>query len=218
MTDFRKTRSSSSWLLRCHPRESAVCLASLAPALMVVTGAVAAVGFLTGQQSALVAWGVSTLALGVLSACLLLLVVPSSPLSPRFEGWLRSLELAAAPDPGSRLALSPESFGEVCARECSVCLGALAEPPCCTKDVELGDRAWCSSVLRLPCEHHFHGACAGGWLLRHASCPLCRCQVSGGLESCVVVVLEADGPRGAKRTSNKADDVTRAVDPGVHEL
>ena len=46
--------------------------------------------------------------------------------------------------------------------------------PVCLEDVEAGEM-----VRQLPaCRHLFHVECVDMWLHSHATCPLCRCQVS----------------------------------------
>lgn len=36
-----------------------------------------------------------------------------------------------------------------------------------------------TSVLSLPCGHQYHTGCVGVWLQAHASCPMCRSDISG---------------------------------------
>jgi hypothetical protein len=61
--------------------------------------------------------------------------------------------------------------------ECAICLDKL-----CNLDPELAQKPCKGSnlsgkgLLRLPCGHTFHGACAEGWFSRHDTCPLCRCK------------------------------------------
>ncbi|PAN04985.1 hypothetical protein PAHAL_1G106800 [Panicum hallii] len=52
--------------------------------------------------------------------------------------------------------------------------GRCALCPVCLEDVEAGEM-----VRQLPaCRHLFHVECIDMWLHSHATCPLCRCQVS----------------------------------------
>ena len=52
--------------------------------------------------------------------------------------------------------------------------GRCALCPVCLEDVEAGEM-----VRQLPaCRHLFHVECVDMWLHSHATCPLCRCQVS----------------------------------------
>ncbi|KAG0532566.1 hypothetical protein BDA96_04G118200 [Sorghum bicolor] len=65
---------------------------------------------------------------------------------------------------------------------CSVCL----------EDVEAGEM-----VRRLPaCGHLFHVGCIDMWLHSHATCPLCRCDVSPQQVGVKVAAAAADPPDG----------------------
>lgn len=58
---------------------------------------------------------------------------------------------------------------------CAICLeGLIGELPECRS----------RGLLRLPCGHVFHGACAEPWLVREATCPMCR-QPVDSLRECV---------------------------------
>jgi hypothetical protein len=79
-----------------------------------------------------------------------------------------------------------------CGAESSSKSGRLALCPVCLEEVEAGEM-----VRQLPaCGHLFHVECIDMWLHSHASCPLCRCDVSP--QAVAMTVTEAaDPPHGA---------------------
>lgn len=70
--------------------------------------------------------------------------------------------------------------------DCAICLGSLVNTRVNEKsagpNVSLGTFAD-EALLRLPCEHIFHDACASQWVLQEDACPLCR-RVVGNLRQC----------------------------------
>lgn len=65
-------------------------------------------------------------------------------------------------------------------------------------------------LLRLPCEHTFHGSCADGWMIREVTCPLCRAPI-GSLKRCQRICLR----RGASRFGEGGETPsTPSVDVG----
>ena len=84
---------------------------------------------------------------------------------------------------------------------CAICLGELCAPPAEPPNAATGDTG---SILKLPCQHVFHGPCIRGWILHRgmaASCPLCKRAIGppppsqpppGLLGSPATVVPEAD--------------------------
>merc|ERR1719265_2729111 len=80
--------------------------------------------------------------------------------------------------------------------ECSICLGPLTDLPDLVSECSsLGPNPIChpgfahwlalnSGLLRLPCNHTFHGACAARWLSMSSACPICRCSIEG-LKRCM---------------------------------
>ncbi|CAL4970291.1 unnamed protein product [Urochloa decumbens] len=68
--------------------------------------------------------------------------------------------------------------------------GRCALCPVCLEDVEAGEM-----VRRLPaCGHLFHVECIDMWLHSHATCPLCRCQVSPPQQAVAKLMAAADPP------------------------
>ncbi|CAL5022872.1 unnamed protein product [Urochloa decumbens] len=62
--------------------------------------------------------------------------------------------------------------------------------PVCLEDVEAGEM-----VRRLPeCGQLFHVKCIDMWLHSHATCPLCRCQVSPPQQAVAKLMAAADPP------------------------
>ena len=72
-------------------------------------------------------------------------------------------------------ALEPVEFEEMLQEgskwkeeDCAICLEGLG--PAATKAEQ-------AVVLKLPCQHAFHGSCIVGWLSRNHVCPLCRLEL-----------------------------------------
>ncbi|KAG2657462.1 probable E3 ubiquitin-protein ligase ATL44 [Panicum virgatum] len=80
------------------------------------------------------------------------------------DGAIDALPACAYARPGT---CGAESCGGSKSGRCALC-------PVCLEDVEAGEM-----VRQLPaCRHLFPVECVGMWLHSHATCPLCRCQVS----------------------------------------
>jgi hypothetical protein len=58
--------------------------------------------------------------------------------------------------------------------ECSICLSGVEEEPCSSGSGGSGRGSGSSTALK--CGHAFHKACINSWLLRHVTCPNCRCS------------------------------------------
>lgn len=85
-----------------------------------------------------------------------------------------------------------EDLTVVAPGECAICLDTLANLPSTSACVpSSGSKALKNiGLLRLPCEHTFHGYCAERWIAREFNCPLCR-QPIGNLGRCVRLCLRA---------------------------
>ena len=58
---------------------------------------------------------------------------------------------------------------------CSICRCDLMDDVVC--DLVDGVEAPQTNIMRLPCNHTFHGACARSWFSLHQTCPICRNNV-----------------------------------------
>lgn len=92
--------------------------------------------------------------------------------------------------------------------ECAICLDALADLPATSvrlpPTVSKGSPLCEVGLLRLPCGHIFHSACAERWMTREVHCPMCRRPV-GSMSKCTRlclqesdVLLECHGPQGSE--------------------
>jgi hypothetical protein len=70
--------------------------------------------------------------------------------------------------------------------DCAICLGSLVNTHTNATNADPSDSLGTltdEALLRLPCEHIFHDACASQWVLQEDACPLCR-RVVGNLRKC----------------------------------
>lgn len=126
----------------------------------------------------------------------------------RFRRWLW---IKMVGTPAAQL-IECEDLAAACPGECAICL----EPLVCLPEHLALSPARGSKVsrevglLRLPCEHTFHGSCADGWMIREVTCPLCRAPI-GSLKRCQRICLR----RGASRFGEGGETPsTPSVDVG----
>lgn len=96
-------------------------------------------------------------------------------------------------DPHAKLVIV-DDFGNATSGSCAICLEDLAilpadvahAPPGCK---DLSGRG----LLRLPCDHMFHGSCADRWLSQEFGCPICRLPCLN-MRKCRRYCLAGPGP------------------------
>lgn len=83
-----------------------------------------------------------------------------------------------------------DDLAQMCPGECAICLEELAtledDAPLAASSSDKNESH--VGLLKLPCEHVFHGYCAASWMAREVSCPLCRKSI-GNLSKCQRICL-----------------------------
>lgn len=114
-------------------------------------------------------------------------VVQEAPDIRRLARRIRRLSWWA---PKAKIVLCDELLSVV-SGECAICLDDLASLPASAAHapVARGSRSIAAiGLLRLPCQHTFHGSCADRWMAREVSCPMCRKPI-GNLGRCQRICL-----------------------------
>jgi hypothetical protein len=84
-----------------------------------------------------------------------------------------------------------EDFESVAPGECAICLNPLSDlDPDLAKKPGSGVCLSGKGLLRLPCKHTYHSACAEAWFARNDACPLCRTN-SGELRRCTRIFIKS---------------------------
>lgn len=116
------------------------------------------------------------------------------------------------PEPPAQIVLS-EDLEASCPGECVICLEQLADlakehaymVENCSKGMhQIG-------LLRLPCEHTFHAACAASWMAQDIRCPTCRSKFSN-FKNCKRICLKPGATLGTAADTADADADAYAVD------
>lgn len=93
--------------------------------------------------------------------------------------------------------------------ECAICLDLLSELPAESAQAPTSPKGVCvAGLLRMPCKHTFHGACADKWMMREVNCPVCRYEVKD-LRQCQRICLRRGAREGAEKSA--VDAVTIGV-------
>jgi hypothetical protein len=114
---------------------------------------------------------------------------------------VRRMQKMSALEPHAKL-VTVHDFGMAPTGDCAICLEDLAllpadrayAPPGCK---DLSGRG----LLRLPCDHMFHGSCADRWLNREFGCPVCRVACLK-MHKCTRYCLAGPGPEAGTDARN----------------